>query len=310
MEPQLSDLHLNFGQDQMVLLNLCLAFLMFGVALDIQMKDFRLLMQSPRSVLAGLTAQWIVMPLLTLALVYLWKPLPGLALGMFLVAACPGGNVSNFLVHVAGGNRALSVTLTAFTTVFAFLTTPLLFLTLASAYPPGKALLREFAIEPVELLQTLVILLLTPLLAGMGLRAWAPSWADRIRRPVKWFSLAIFCGIVIAALAANFTNMRQYLGFIFLLVLVHNFLAFAGGYLTSRFFRIGIPETRSVLFEAGIQNSGLGLIIVLSFYDGMPEMALVAAWWGIWHLIAGGLLALWISAGNRRRAVAHPRPWI
>ena len=122
-----------------------------------------------------------------------------------------------------------------------------------------------------------------------------PALADKIRRPFKIFSLIFFIGIVIAALGVNWQNFVQYVGLVFFGVLIHNALALNLGYWSGRLFRLSEQDNRAVAIEVGIQNSGLGLVLVFNFFEGLGGMAIIVAWWGIWHIIAGLITAFIFS---------------
>lgn len=281
--------------EQLFWLNICLAFLMFGVALDIRIKDFKALYQHPKSVLTGITAQWILLPAFTFLLLWILRPSPGVALGMLLVAACPGGNMSNFLVHLSGSNAALSVTLTSLSTSVAFIITPLNFLLWGSLYPPTAEIIKRFTLDPWSLLWILTQLILIPLFLGMLCRVYLPKITIAIRPYIKVVSVILFLGIIAGAVWANIDKVFVYLKHVFLLVFIHNLMAYFLGYIAAKSTRQNIRNTRTIIMETGIQNSGLGLIIIFNFYGGMSAMTLVAAWWGIWHLISGFSLATYWS---------------
>jgi BASS family bile acid:Na+ symporter len=285
------NLNLIVSVDQLFWINICLGFLMFGVALDIKLEDFKALFKTPRPILTGLASQLVLLPFLTFLLVLIIKPHPGIALGMMLVAACPGGNISNFLVHLAKGNVALSVTLTSITTVTAFLITPLNLVFWGSQYEPTNEILKQFQLDPGQLIWILVQLVLIPLIVGLFFVYYLPGLTQKIKKAVEVLSMLIFFGIIIGALISNADNLLIYVKLVFLLVLVHNGIAFAAGWFFSKAVRLDRKDSISVCIETGIQNSGLGIIIIYNFYDGMGSMVLVAAWWAIWHLIAGFALA-------------------
>lgn len=296
MEP-IDSIQINFNSGQLTILNLCLAFLMFGVALDLKIGNFRELFRSPKAPLVGLSSQLLLLPLLTLALIFLFRPPASLALGMVLVASCPGGNVSNFAVHLAGGNTALSVTLTSISTLMAVIITPLYFTVLAPLVPGAGELTRQIFVEPLDMVTTIIQLILIPLILGMLLHAYLPRLTSRIRQPIRILSLIIFVGFVIIAIYANIDNIANYLHLVFLLVFTHNALALLGGYTLANGSGLPQRDARAISLETGIQNSGLGLILIFNFFDGLGGMALIAAWWGIWHLVSAFTLAtIW----NRR----------
>ena len=291
----LDAVQINFSPDQLLFLNLCLAFLMFGVALDIQVKDFKLIFQKPRIPIIGLIAQLLLLPILTLILIYAFQPPPSLALGMVLISVCPGGNVSNFMVHLAKANAALSVMMTSIVTLGAAFLTPLNF-AFWSLFVPNSASYRQIiAVDPVAMFITIFQLIVIPLALGMYLNKRYPATTDLLRRPVKILSILIFFGFVVAAMISNYENILKYVGVVFFIVLIHNTLALALGYYFSRLNGLDTFNARAIAIETGIQNSGLALILIFNFFNGLGGMAMIAAWWGIWHLISGFSLAMWWS---------------
>jgi BASS family bile acid:Na+ symporter len=296
----LDQISVALNQQDLFWMNICLAFLMFGVALDISITDFTSLIQQPKAVLTGLASQLLLLPAFTLLLIIIWKPHPGMALGMLLVASCPGGNVSNFLVHLMQGNRALSVTLTSISTLISFIYTPASLWFWGSLYPPTADILRQFSISISELLGILTQLVVLPLMAGMILNYYLGTRLSIFKKWVSITSVTLFAGLITIAILANSQQLGQYLHLVFWLVLVHNALAIFIGWSFSRFLRLDVKNQRTIAIETGIQNSGLGLIIIINFYESMGAMLLVAAWWGIWHLISGATMAfVWRKVQNK-----------
>ncbi|MEP2348896.1 MAG: bile acid:sodium symporter, partial [Algoriphagus sp.] len=144
---ELDSIQLNFSSSDLLLLNLALALIMYGVALDLRFEDFKYLAKNPKGFFLGVFSQFLLLPFLTWCLVLIMKPPPSVALGMFLVAACPGGNVSNFLTSLAKGNTALSVSLTGFSSIISIVSTPLNFALWAGLYAPTSNLLREISLD-------------------------------------------------------------------------------------------------------------------------------------------------------------------
>jgi len=260
---------------------------MFGIALGIKLQDFNKLRAYPKSALAGVLSQFFILPLLTFLIVLALQPHPALALGMILVAACPGGNISNFISSISGANVSLSVGLTGLATLITPIMTPLNFDLWARLTPGTESLLQSFSISFVDILQTVLLLLIIPLILGMGCRIKFPKLTQIIERPIRIISVLILFAFIGVALANNFDAFKAYLEAVFLIVLIHNAVAFSSGYLTATAFKAPKADRRSISIETGIQNSGLGLIIIFTFFDGNGGMALIAAWWGIWHIIAG-----------------------
>jgi BASS family bile acid:Na+ symporter len=283
---------INFNQDQLLILNLCLAFLMFGVALDIRLSDFQRIFKNPKAPVVGLISEYLLLPILTLLLIALFQPLPSLAMGMILIATCPGGSVSNFMVHMSNGNSALSVMLTSITTLGAIIITPIAFSFWSSLSPVTESLRAEIFVEPQRMVSTIVQLVFIPVALGMAVNHFFPTFTRRVERPIRWLSILIFLGFVVFAVAGNYENIKSYLSLVFILVLVHNGLSLAMGYGFARANRLSERDSRAVSIETGIQNTGLGLILVFNFFDGIGGMAMILAWWGVWHLISGFLLSL------------------
>lgn len=282
---------LNFNQDSLFLLNISLAIIMFGVALDLKLKDFKYIGKNPKSFFVGIAAQFLFLPFLTLLLVQALQVPASVALGMFLVAACPGGNVSNFITHLARGNTALSVSLTAFSTAFSIFLTPLNFTLWASFYSPSAGLLKSIALSYSEVFQTVAIILGIPLLLGMYINHRYPHWSSKATQVLKPISLLIFAAFVIIAFVGNYELFVKFIGLIFTWVLAHNFVALASGYGLAKVFRLPLSDTKTLTIETGIQNSGLALVLIFTYFDGLGGMAIIAAWWGIWHILSGLSLA-------------------
>jgi BASS family bile acid:Na+ symporter len=290
---ELDAVRLNFSPESLVALNFILAFVMFGVALDMRWADFRGISAAPRAVLIGMASQFVLLPAAAWALTMLLRPQPSIALGLILVACCPGGNISNFFTHFARGNTALSVTMTAFSTVGALFFTPFNMALWGSLNPETAAILNEIAIDPVEMFVAVAILLVIPAIAGMSVARRFPAFAARAHKPFRILSLAVFVGFVLLALAANWDYFLQYTDRVVVSVLFLNALGFAIGYFVAGAARLAQADRRAVSIETGIQNSGLGLILVFNFFGGLGGMAITAAWWGIWHILAGLTLATW-----------------
>ncbi len=278
---------LNFNPQSLWVLNFIIGLVMFGVALDLKVSDFKAVLVTPKPVLIGLAGQFVLLPAFTFLLVLAIRPAPSIALGMMLVAACPGGNISNFLAHYARGNTALSITMTAISTAVAIVMTPLNLSLWGSLNPETNAILRIVALDPLDMLLAVFLLLGLPMAVGMWVGHRFPAFVDKAHKPVKVFSLAVFGLFVIGALAANWRYFLDFVGFVVFAVFLHNALALLTGYFAAR--AAGLPERdrRAVSIEVGIQNSALGLILIFNFFDGLGGMAIVTAWWGIWHIISG-----------------------
>lgn len=289
----IDQVRLNFNPQAQIGLNLVLALVMFGIALDLKVQDFKAALRTPKALAIGLVCHHLLFPAFTFLLILVLQPLPSIGLGMLLVASCPAGHISNFFTHRALGNAALSVSISSLSTLGAIVMTPLNVAFWAALDPQMNALLRSFSIDPLHMLGDVAMLLGIPLAAGLTVSHRLPALAKRVHGPLRTASLVIFIVFVLGALAMNWAIFREYGHYVIVVVMVHNALALAGGYGFARATGLVERDRRSVAFETGIQNSGLGLVLVFNFFGGLGGMAIVTAWWGIWHIVAGIALSTW-----------------
>jgi BASS family bile acid:Na+ symporter len=278
---------LKMNEDNILFMNISLGFIMLGVALKLRVKDFILVFSAPKSVIIGFLSQFVALPFLTYLLVLILNPMPSVAMGMMIVAACPGGNISNFMTALANGNTALSVCMTAIASISAVFMTPINISFWGGLYAPTSVILNEVSLDFFEMLKIVGMILLIPLIIGMLLRAFKPKIADILLPVTHYGSIFIFGGIVVFAFGANTDLFVKYIHLIIFIVLAHNTIGIFTGYSLARLFKLPGPDQKTLAIETGIQNSGLGLGLIFAFFDGMGGMAIVAGWWGIWHIISG-----------------------
>ncbi|MDN3690398.1 bile acid:sodium symporter family protein [Cyclobacterium jeungdonense] len=302
---ELDQLQIHFDGDSLFLMNVSLAVIMFGVALDIDLQDFRRIWVQPKPFFLGILAQFLVLPFFTWLLILLVNPIPSVALGMFLVAACPGGNISNFLTHHANGNSALSVSLTAFATISSIVLTPLNFALWSGWYKPASTLLISIQLDYFEVFQTVALILGIPLALGIYVHQKKPSIARKLAGLLKPLSIMVFITIVIVAFYSNFNLFTKVIGLIFGLVLVHNLLALLSGFSLAKMAGLKLAETKTLTIETGIQNSGLALVLIFNYFEGLGGMSIIAGWWGIWHIISGLTLASLWKMQKREEPISH-----
>lgn len=296
----IDSIRLNFSPESLQVLNIALAVIMFGVALDIHLNDFKTVLKSPKAPLIGLLCQFLLLPALASLLILILQPQPSMALGLMLVAACPGGNFSNFLTQFAGGSAALSVTMSSVSTVLSIVMTPLNLSFWGWLNPHTSHMLQEIKLSAGEILQTVVLILILPLLLGMGVNHWKPTLAQKLHKGLQAFSLIFLVTFIGLALKNNFEYFVRFIGLAAWIVFLTNGAALLMGYWFARGLKLSEPDARAVAFEVGIQNAGFGLILVFNFFNGLGGMAIIAAWWGVWHLISGLGLALWWRRQHRQ----------
>lgn len=296
---QLDPIRINFSASGMHLINIVLAFIMFGVALKIRPAQFKALVKAPKSYLVGLFGHLFALPFMTFLLVIALSNVitPTIAMGMFLVAACPGGHIANFMASYAKGNTELSIGLSASTTVLATVSTPFNFglwggLYLQFMSTKAGHLLQPLQIDNMQMFETVFILLGIPLAIGMLFSKFLPTITRKLVQPIQYLSIVFFIALVVIAFFNNWRLFLDHIYYIFFIVLVHNLLAFSTGYSLARIFKVPPKDRRTITFEMGIQNSGLGLVLLFNPKIFPPDMAVggmlfITAWWGIWHIISG-----------------------
>jgi bile acid:Na+ symporter, BASS family len=287
----IDQVRLNFNPQATFALNVILALIMLGIALDLKVSDFKAAFKSPKALFLGLFGHHILFPAMTFVLILLTKPLPSIGLGMLLVSSCPAGHISNLFAARAKGNVALAVSISILSKIFAIFMMPMNVLFWGQQDAGMRAILNEFSLDPVLMMFEVALLLGLPLALGMYIAHKYPSFALRINKPMRIFSVGALVLFVTSALMANWSTFMQYGQFVVGVVAVHNACALALGYYLAR--AIGLPEAdrRAVAFETGIQNSSIALVLIFTFFGGLGGMAIVTAWWGIWHIFAGMALS-------------------
>ena len=290
-------------------INIVLAFVMFGVSLGIRPGTFIDVFSKPKSVILGALCQLVLLPAFTclLAIALSWWISPMMGLGMILVASCPGGNISNFMSSLARANVELSVSLTAISTALAVLMTPFNFWLWGNAYLHFAPVAHEvptLAIPLWDVFKTIFILLGIPLVAGILTSRFLPKVAKALKKPLQWISIFFFIAMVILSFTGNLDAFLQCVKYIFLVVLIHNFLALSIGFGVGTLFKVPRKDRRTLTIETGIQNSGLGLVLLLGtplFANFPPHggMLIITAWWGIWHIISGLTVATLFSLSRK-----------
>ena len=303
MKEQLEALNavsINFGQGGMTIVNFILAFVMFGVALGIKTQTFKDVFKNPKSVIVGIILQWIGLPAVTFAVALALSPwiTPMIALGMILVASCPGGNISNFMSSLSKGNVELSISMTAVTTAFAPLVTPFNFFFWGSMYSQIIAIKNDIPTPVIPffpMLEQIMLLLGVPIFLGLLFARYFPNATKKITKPAQVLSILLFLGMVVVSFSQNFQIFLDNIFYVFFIVMLHNASALATGYFGGKLARVPEADRRSFTVEIGIQNSGLGLILLFNPAIFPPEiwhghyggMLFMTAWWGIWHIVSG-----------------------
>ena len=299
-------LNINLKQESMLLVNIILAFVMFGVALGIKVQTFKDVFKNPKSVFLGISLQWVILPAITCLLAIVLNPFisPMITLGMILVASCPGGNISNFMSSLSKGNIELSVSLTAITTAFASFITPINFLVWGSIY--GRFATVHNAIPTLEIpfsdmLHQILLILGLPIVLGILFAHYCPNAAKKISNPSQILSILLFVAMVaitvkkvLEQIPAGNTDIVIGIFVILAFVIIHNAAALGAGFSVAKFAKCSPADCRTLTIETGIQNSGLGLALLFNpaifsplEWDHNGGMVLITALWGVWHIVSG-----------------------
>ena len=304
---QLDTVRINFSEGGMHAINIVLAFVMFGVALGIRPETFKDVFVKPKSFIIGLCSQWFALPAVTFLLVIaLGNAItPMVAMGMILVAACPGGNISNFMTQFSKGNTELAISLTGVSTLSSTLITPFNFAFWGGLYvhhinKHAEVALQVLHIPIFQMMETVFLLLGAPLIVGLLFAKFLPKITAKLKKPMQYFSLVFFMVMVVLAFGNNLDLFLKHIHIIFILVLLHNGLVLLTGYGLGTIFRVSEIDRRTLTIETGIQNSGLGLILLFNPKIFPPDIAIggmlfITAWWGIWHIISGLSLSTYWS---------------
>jgi BASS family bile acid:Na+ symporter len=276
---------------QQIILSMVLATMVFSVALELRIEDFKRVGQTPKAVICGLIPQFLLLPVATW-LVTLWLDLPpNIEAAMILVAACPGGSLSNVVTHMGRGNTALSVSISAVASIIALFATPFNFSWMIATNPETASWLKELSIDSSGIYISLFLLLGVPLSLGLLASHRLPQLTERIRKPLGHFSLIALLLFIVAGLIKERQLLTLGLLPTLLLVVLHNASGLFFGWATSKVMGVSEKDRRAIMIEGGMQNSGLALGIIAVQFNSDLGMVTLASLWGIWHIVSGMSLA-------------------
>lgn len=291
------------SQTSLLLLNLILAMMMFGIALSLKLDDFKRVIRQPKGPFTGLVAQFFLLPFITWLLT-LAVPMPAeVALGLILVSSCPGGSFSNIVTYLAKGNTAMSVSMTGVASLLATVMTPFNFMLYSSLNTDTAALLTQINVPASSIFMIVGLVLALPLTLGLIAAKLWPNLAQRSEAAFRFISLLTLFLFVLIALASNWAAFVAGASIFLLAVVVHNAMALSIGFASSKLMQLNTADTRAITLEVGLQNSGLGLGIIFTFFNDLTGMAIIAAAWGCWHLVSGMGLCFYWQHRDRKQQV-------
>ena len=282
---------IHYDASQQWVLSLTLALMVLGLALDVRPRDFLNVAKTPKAPMIGLFAQFLLLPAFTCLLTLILDLPSGIELGMILVAACPGGALSNFITHLSGGNTALSISITAISSAVAVVLLPINFVFWASLNPVANQLLLDINVSAADILASLILVLALPLILGFLIQYYVPKVAQALHGVLKYLSLIALFVFIFIAIYRNQEHFVEHFSMLFFVVLAHNALALSIGYLFSTATKLNSADKKAVTLEVGMQNSSLAIAIVFTQFDGQYAMALISAFWGTWHIVSGLIFA-------------------
>jgi bile acid:Na+ symporter, BASS family len=266
--------------------------MVYAVSLDLKFADFQYVARHPKAVGIGLLAQFVLLPWATLGVTLLLDLPAPVEAAMLLVACCPGGALSNVITHLGRGNLALSLSISAVSNVLALLLTPINFTQLIALNPNTANWVRSIALDPKDLIVSLLVLLALPMAAALLTRKFLPRLADKIRKPLENVALLALLVFIVGALVGQWAVFVKELSRTLPIVIGHNALGLGLGFVASAVSRLTQYDARAVIIESGMQNSALALGIIATQFSADVAMVAVAGLWGIWHIVSGGILAL------------------
>ncbi|MGH1362731.1 MAG: bile acid:sodium symporter family protein [Calditrichia bacterium] len=270
-----------------VVLPLSLAIIMLGMGLSLVIDDFKRVFQYPTAALVGLTNQLVLLPLIGFALAVAFNMEPMLAVGLMILASCPGGTTSNLITHVARGDIALSISLTAIASLITVFTIPLIVSLSLEYFVNDGTTYIELPIFKT-LLQIMGITII-PVSIGMLIRHYKPNFSDRMERPMRIASTVIFVLVVLGIIAANRGIILDALKTLGMVTLGLNVITMTLGFYSARFFKLNLKESISITIESGIQNGTLAIVIATTILQH-NDMSLPAAIYSLVMFFTAGFL--------------------
>lgn len=281
-------------------INLLLGIIMFGMGLTLKFKDFKQVITAPKEVITLVVAQYTIMPLIAVGLVFLFQLPPEIAIGVILVGCSPGGTSSNVMTYLAKGNMALSVTATSVSTLLAPIITPALTLLLASAWLPVS-----FSAMFISIIQ----IVLVPIALGVAVQYLLGNKVEQAIGVLPLISVVGIIGVITAVVSNNVENILASGLLIFAVVILHNLLGYLVGFLLGKVLRFDLKDTKTLSIEAGMQNSGLAATLAATHFS--PIAAVPGALFSVWHNISGSLAANWLSKlGNDKKMTQEDKETI
>lgn len=271
-------------------INPLLGVIMFGMGLTLSPHDFHIVLSRPKDILIGCLAQFTVMPLLAWGLAWVFALPKELALGVMLVGCCPGGTASNVITYLAKGDLALSVGMTAASTLLAPILTPLLVWLLAGTMVD---------VDTLGMLQSIVYVVIAPIIVGLLCQSFLPKLTKSVVPYLPAFSSIVIAYVVGIVVSHNADRLLVGGLIVILVVMMHNLLGLSTGFLIGKLLHIAKPKCVALSIEVGMQNSGLASSLAVLHFAAYPLAAVPGAIFSVWHNISGALAAKFYASSSK-----------
>ncbi|WP_396588822.1 bile acid:sodium symporter family protein [Bermanella sp. R86510] len=270
-----------------VFLPASLFVIMLGMGLALKPIDFKMVLVKPKAIVLGLLAQMILLPLLALGVIYLFGMTGALAVGVMILALCPGGTTSNLYTFLAKGDIALSVSLTSVVSLIAPFTVPILLIFFMDLLMGQEEYIK---LPVLKTILQLVVITIIPVSLGMVIQHYKPALSNKVEKPVKLFSIIVMFVIIAGIVAQNISQMGAYFAKAGMATLVLNLACMLMGYGIAKLARLNEAQSKAIGIEVGFQNGTLAILIALTLLEN-TQMAIAATTYSLIMFITGGLFA-------------------
>lgn len=281
-----------------IFLPLALAIIMLGMGMTLIPADFTRILKTPKAILVGLTNQLVLLPIIGFSLAIAFNLDPIMAVGLIIISTCPGGPTSNLITQVCRGNIALSVTLTAISSIISVLTIPFILSYALNYFGTDTTITINLPI--LDTILQIMVITIIPISIGMGIRKFKTNFSMRMEKPMRTASTIVFLLVFIAVLAANSSLILNAMKEVGLVTLLLNIITMGLGYFTAKLFKLNFKSVISITIESGIQNGTLAFVIATSILNHV-EMGIPTVAYSMWMFVTGGFL-MWLLGKRSKEA--------
>lgn len=277
-----------------VFLPIALAVIMLGMGLSLTTDDFKRVVIYPKATVLGMLNQLILLPIVAFVYAKIFPLSPELAVGLMILAICPGGVTSNLISHVSKGDTALSITLTAISGVITVVTIPFILNFSLEHFMAGR---EKISLPIGKTIIQIFVITVIPVLMGMSIRFFAESFANKMGKPVKIISVIFFVLVLIAAILSEKDDLPEMFKRVGIAVLALNVTTMLLGFFTSRVAKLDLPQSITIAIESGMQNGTLAIVIATSVLNN-SQMSITPAIYSLLMFVTGGFMMFHFGTKN------------